>query len=298
MKTRRWPTLLVAVVGFGMGFASVGGVAGRAQSPAPQRIVSVIPAVTETLFAIGAGPNVVGIGSFDELPAGSEGADIARVGALMDPDTERMITLRPDLVFLYASQVDPRRQLERAGIPVVTYRHGGLDGVVSMIRTIGRRAGRGPQGEALATRVESGLEAIGARVAGRQRPRTLLVFAREPAALRGVYASGGVGFLHDMLGVAGGDNVFADVGGENVAQVSSEAILTAAPDVVLEIRNEGSFGPDTLAVERGVWERLSTVPAVRTGRVHFLSGAEFVVPGPRVLEATEQLARLLHPDAF
>ncbi len=298
MKTRRWPTLLVAVVGFGMGFASVGGVAGRAQSPAPQRIVSVIPAVTETLFAIGAGPNVVGIGSFDELPAGSEGADIARVGALMDPDTERMITLRPDLVFLYASQVDPRRQLERAGIPVVTYRHGGLDDVVSMIRTIGRRAGRGPQGEALATRVESGLEAIGARVAGRQRPRTLLVFAREPAALRGVYASGGVGFLHDMLGVAGGDNVFADVGGENVAQVSSEAILTAAPDVVLEIRNEGSFGPDTLAVERGVWERLSTVPAVRTGRVHFLSGAEFVVPGPRVLEATEQLARLLHPDAF
>ena len=86
--------------------------------------------------------------------------------------------------------------------------------------------------------------------------------------------------------------------GENVAQVNSEAILTAAPDVVIEIRNEGTFGADTLAVERAVWERLTTLPAVRTGRVNFLSGGQFVVPGPRVLEAVEQLARLLHPEAF
>ena len=306
MTTRRYPSLVATVgwvvvlvaVASSVSFGFFGGSVGLAklQEP-PQRIVSLIPAVTETLFAIGAGPQVVGIGSFDELPVGAD-TEIARIGALMDPDTERMLTLRPDLVFLYASQVDPREQLERAGISVVTYRHGGLGDVISMIRMIGQRAGRGPQGEALATRLESGLEAVSARLAGRQRPRTLLVFAREPAALRGVYATGGRGFLHDMLTMAGGDNVFADVGGENVAQVSSEAILTAAPDVVIEIRNEGTFGADTLAVERAVWERLSTLPAVRTGRVNFLSGGQFVVPGPRVLEAVKQLARLLHPEAF
>ena len=166
MKTRRWPSLVAAV-----GWAVVLGSVGPAQSAEPpQRIVSVIPAVTETLFAIGAGPQVVGIGSFDELPLGAD-TDVARVGALMDPDTERMLTLRPDLVFLYASQVDPREQLERAGISVVTYRHGGLDDVISMIRMIGQRAGRGPQGEALATRLESGLEAVSARLAGRHRRR-------------------------------------------------------------------------------------------------------------------------------
>ena len=291
---KRLRAFIIAVI-----IGVLGGWAGstEAQEP-PQRIVTVIPAVTETLFALGAGRQVVGIGSFDELPEGSNRVDIARVGGLLDPDTERMLTLRPDLVVLYASQIDPRRQLQRAGIPVLTYQHGGLSDVLSMIRTLGHRVGREQQGEVLAARVESGLDAVAERVAGRRRPRTLLVFAREPAALRGIYASGGAGFLHDMLAVAGGQNVFGAVGGERVSQVSSEAILTAAPEVVIEIRNEGAFEPDVLAAERAVWQRLSTVPAVRTDRVYFLSGAEFVVPGPRVLEAVEQLARLLHPDAF
>ena len=300
MKTPRRPTLRSVGAAWTAGFVAVFvGSVGLAQpQQSPQRIVSVIPAVTETLFALGAGPQVVGISSFDELPAGSRNVDIARVGGLVDPDTERMLTLRPDLVILYASQVDLRKQLERAGIPVFTYRHGGLDDVMSMIRTIGGRSGRGQQGEALAARLEAGLETVRARIAERRRPSTLLVFAREPAALRGVYASGGIGFLHDLLAIAGGDNVFADVSEENVAQVSSEAILSTAPDVVIEIRNHGAFDPATLTAERAVWNRLTTVPAVRNSRVHFLSGGEFVVPGPRVLKAAQQLARLLHPDAF
>lgn len=86
------------------------------QPAAPQRIITVIPAVTEILFALGAGPQVVGIGSFDDLPAGAP--EIQRVGGLLDPDIERIFTLRPDLVILYESQVDPRVQLERAGVIV------------------------------------------------------------------------------------------------------------------------------------------------------------------------------------
>lgn len=293
MKT----TALVVILTAGISIAI--GPTVSAQTPnVPQRIVTVIPAVTEILFALGAGHQVVGIGSFDKLPDGSNDTDIARVGGLLDPDTERMLTLWPDLAVLYASQIDLRRQLQRAGIPVLTFQHGGLIDVMEMIRTIGRRIGREHEGKSLVTQLESGLDAVSRRVAGKPRPRTLLVFAREPAALRGIYASGGAGFLHDMLTIAGGDNVFGSIEGERVSQVSSEAILTAAPDVVIEIRNEGLFDPDSLAMERVVWQRFSTVPAVRSNRVYFLSGSEFVVPGPRVLEAVEQLAKLLHPDAF
>ena len=73
------------------------------------------------------------------------------------------------------------------------------------------------------------------------RARTLLVFGPEPASLRGVYAAGGVGFLHDMVVTAGGENVFTAVRGGNTAQISTEAILAAAPEVVIEIRNRGPF---------------------------------------------------------
>ncbi len=263
---------------------------------APQRIITVIPAVTEILFALGAGPQVVGIGSFDDLPAGAP--EIQRVGALLDPDMERIFTLRPDLVILYESQVDPRVQLERAGVPVMTYMHSGLADIPDTIRILGERTGHARDGATLADELESGLEALRARLAGHERPRTLLVFSREPYGLRNVYASGGIGFLHDMLEVAGGDNVFKAVQGERVSQVSSEAILAAAPQAIIELRNTGMFDDSSLDAARAVWQRLATVPAVRTNQVHFLTGNEFVVPGPRVLEAAERLARVLHPEAF
>ncbi len=265
-------------------------------APPPQRIVTVIPAVTEILFAVGADAQIVGIGSFDELPAGA--AEIARVGGLLDPDMEQILALRPDLVVLYESQTEQAEQLQRAGIPLMSYSHAGLADIVTTIRSLGERTGHLTQATSVATRLTQRLDAVRARVRGRPRPRTLLVFSREPLSLRNTYASGGIGFLHDMLDVAGGDNVFADIADERVAQLSAEAILTAAPTVILEIRNDGGFGVDIAEQERAVWRSLPAVPAVVRDEIHFLAGSEFVVPGPRVVDAIEQIARLLHPDAF
>ncbi len=112
-----------------------------------------------------------------------------------------------------------------------------------------------------------------------------------------MYVTGGVGFLSDILDAAGGTNVFADVGRESV-QPSQETLLSRAPDVIIEIRS-GRPGATTDATgERGAWSPLASIPAVRNSRIYFLTGAEFVVPGPRVGLAAERLARTLHPDAF
>src|SRR5687767_3710713 len=99
------------------------------QQRPPQRIISIIPALTEVLFAIGAGPRVVAVGSFDEYPP--EVKKLERVGALLDPDLERILSLKPDLVTVYGSQADLLRQLERAGVPTFLYRHAGLADVSS-----------------------------------------------------------------------------------------------------------------------------------------------------------------------
>ena len=271
-----------------------------AQTPRPQRIISIVPSVTQILFAIGAESQLVGIGSFDKLPDDYERAgELARVGGLLDPDMERIFTLRPDLVVLYESHVDQRQQLERAGIPVLGYEHAGLADISQTVRRLGVLTGRTVQAETIADRMDAGLASIRARVDDLPKPRTLLVFSREPLALRNIYASGGIGFLHDMLDAAGGENVFADIKSENVAQVSSEAILAAAPDVIIEIRYAAEVLPEEIVDdERDVWRRLSTLPAVRSGRIHFVTGSRFVVPGPGVTAATEELARVLHPEAF
>jgi iron complex transport system substrate-binding protein len=259
------------------------------------RIVSLVPALTEMLFAIGAGPQVVAVSSYDEFPP--EVKSLPRVGALLDPDMERILALRPDLVMSYGSQTDMQAQLARAKIGVFSYRHAGLNGVFTTLKDLGAAVGRTADAERLAREIRGGLDAIQARVRGRPKPRTLLVFERDPASLRGVYVSGGVGFLHDMLGIAGGVNVFADVARESV-QPSVETMLTRAPEIILEVRATGLLAAADVAQAKRAWSALASVPAVQRGRIQILNGEHLVVPGPRVVQGTEAFARALHPDAF
>jgi len=265
------------------------------QAPSrPTRIVSLIPAVTEMLFAMGAASQVVGVSSFDLYPPDVK--KLPRVGALLDPDLERILALRPDLIIVYESQTDFRLQLERAKIPSYVYKHAGLADVFETIELVGARVGRAAEAAALSKRITDHLDRIRARVQGRPRPSTLLVFGRDALALRGIYASGGIGFLSDMLTVAGGDNLFADVKRQSV-QATSELILARRPEVIVELR--ATVVADSMrAKEIAVWGALPGVPAVKSGRIAMVSDERTMVPGPRVAEGTELIARVLHPEAF
>jgi iron complex transport system substrate-binding protein len=237
----------------------------------------------------------VGVSSYDNFSP--EVRALPRVGALLDPDTERILSLRPDLVIVYGSQAGQQAQFERAGIRTFSYRHGGVSTVLETIHDAGSATGHTAAADRLVAGIRSRLDAVRARVKGRPRPRVLLVFERQPETLRGIYVSGGTGFLHDMLEIAGGQNVFADIARESV-QPSQETLLARGPEVIIEVRTSGLIEAREVAGERAVWSALPALPAVRTRRVHFLSGPHFVVPGPRVAEATEAFARVLHPDAF
>jgi iron complex transport system substrate-binding protein len=254
------------------------------------RVVSLVPAVTEMLFAVGAGPQVVGVSSFDTMPA--EVATRPRVGALLDPDVERILSLKPDLVVTYGSQDALQQQLARAKIATFTYRHGGIGDTLATLEGIGARTGHADAGREAAQMLRAQLTSVRMRVDGRPRPKVLLVFGREPGSIRNVWASGGKGFLHELLDVAGAENVFADVDRENV-QATSELLLTRAPEVIVELRAEGRADDAP-----SPWLTLPGLPAVKAGRIISLQGGQFVVPGPRLGEAAEALARALHPDAW
>jgi iron complex transport system substrate-binding protein len=258
----------------------------------PQRIVSLVPAVTEMLFAIGAGPQVIAVSSYDQDPP--EVRQLPRVGALLDPDVERILSLKPDLVVTYGSQSDLKQQLERASIAVFDYRHAGLADITATLRRLGAAAGQSARADEVAASIERALAKIRERAGLGPRPRTLLVFGRERGALRNIYASGGRGFLHDMLEAAGGTNVFADVDRESV-QVTTELVLARAPDVILEVRSADIGSAADAAREVQSWSPLASVPAVRNKRVVVLTGRGLTVPGPRVAEIVERMFQALHP---
>jgi iron complex transport system substrate-binding protein len=266
-----------------------------AAAETPQRIISLIPAVTEMIFAMGDGARLVGVSNYDRFPP--EVDRIRKVGGLLDPDVEGIISLKPDLVVVYATQRELVQRLDRARIPYLPYEHRALPDITVTIRALGRRIGSAARGDAVALDMERSLAAIRAATSPLPHPATMLVFGRDPSTLRNVYASGGYGFLHDMLEIAGGRNVFGDVKRQSV-QASTEMILTRRPDVIIELKYGDS--PKTVDIPRvlGDWDALASVPAVRNHRVTLLVGNDFVVPGPRVVGATRKLAATLHPEAF
>src|SRR5206468_9658327 len=117
--------------------------------------------------------------------------------------------------------------------------------------------------------IEQQLAAVRARVANRPRPKTLLIFGREPGSLRGLDASGGVGFLHDMLDAAGGVDVLADMARQSVT-MTTEMVLARTPDVIVELRYARRATAD--ADDTAAWDALPAVPAVRNHRIVVLQG--------------------------
>jgi iron complex transport system substrate-binding protein len=300
--TRRWIGAALLGTLAGLSGLTYYGLAPRTPEAPPQppasdarRIVSLVPAVTEMLFAIGAGDRLAAVSSFDTYPPEIEG--LTRVGALLDPDLERIFALKPDLVVLYGSQGELQAQLARAGIAAHVYNHGGLADITAMMRDLGVRTGNQDQAERAATAIEEALQKVADRVRGRSKPATLVVIGRERGALRAIYASGGRGFLHDLVEIAGGHDVLADIDRENI-QASTELILARAPEVILEVYGSAEIAASEIAKERLVWKALSSIPAVRDDRIHILAGQELVVPGPRIAQAAERFARALHPEAF
>jgi iron complex transport system substrate-binding protein len=283
---KKWMVVVVAVILIAGAGAPV-----DVQPAAPQRIISLVPAVTEMLFAIGAGDQVIGVSSYDRYPDAVKTRE--RVGALIDPDIERILSLRPDLVVVYGTQAELIPRLARASVPMFHYEHAGLADITQTIRRLGETIGRAPEATTLADTMEREIAAIRLDVARRPRPRTALIIGREPGGLRGMYASAGIGFLHDMLEAAGGTDVFADVGRQSV-QVSAEMLIARAPDVIIEMHPPEGWTPERIARETELYRAYPSIPAVRNDRVYIFANPVLLVPGPRVVEGIRMLADTIH----
>jgi len=266
----------------------------EAAAASPRRIISLIPAVSEMIYAMGAGDRLVGVSNYDRFPP--DVRQLPKVGGLIDPNVERILELRPDLVMVYATQKELIERLDRAKVPYYVYQHRALPDITETIRSVGVRLGSTDPANAVASHMERSLAAIRASTASLPHPSTLLVFGRDPGSLRSVYASGGYGFLHDMLEIAGGTNVFGDVEQQSV-QATTEMLLARKPEEIIELRYGERMTAEQAAQDLRVWDTLASIPAVKSHRVHLLVGDEFVVPGPRVVDATRALAHTLHPDA-
>jgi iron complex transport system substrate-binding protein len=257
-----------------------------AMGPAGLRVISLVPAATEMLYELGAGDLLVAVSSYDTWPPQVE--SLPRVGALIDPDVERILTLQPDLVVVDPAHAGLIAQLRSAGIDSYTYATGSLDGILGHATDLGTAVGLEANGRRLSAMLAGQLRAVQAEVEGREQPTVLLVFGRRPGAFSELWVNGGVGFLAEIVSVAGGDGLFADLGRPSF-RAGLEVLLSAPPDVVIEARADAE-----LEILEREWRALPGFSAVR---VVLLDPAVALIPGPRVVDTAARLAEALHPGS-
>lgn len=252
----------------------------------PWRVVSLAPSVTEVIYGLGAGDRLVGVCGQCDYPEAA--TRLPRVGGYLAPSVEAVVGARPDLVVVVPSPGNREavRAIERAGVRVLVVQDRTLEDLWPQIRTLAAALDVADAGEALVATVTAGLESVRRRTADLPRRRALLVVGHSPLVVAGR------GTLQDeLLTLVGGVNVAADAGGA-WPQVSLELVVDRAPEVILD----AAMG--TEAGGRELFAALTTVPAVRDGRIVAVRDDALFRAGPRVVGAASTLAAAVHPDAF
>ena len=250
----------------------------------PQRIITLAPNLTEIVYAIGAGSRLVGNTTFCDYPP--EAKNVAKVGDTLQPNIERIIALKPDLILIStASQLETfTKQIEERGIAVFITDPHDLEGVFRSIKTLGELLGQQEQAEKLVKDLRARVRTVEDAV--KESPTVTVFYQVSPQPL---WTAGRKSWITDLIRRAGGKSVTAEVEGEWM-RYSDEAALASRPEAIIM----ATGGDEKMEVAPA----LQKSPAVQNNRVYGINGDYLSRPGPRLVEGLEQIARVLHPEAF
>jgi len=258
-----------------------------------ERIVTLAPNITEMVFAMGQGQRVVGVSSFCDYPA--EVAPIENVGGYTNPDLEKLARLRPDLIILAGYHEKVAKFAQKNGIPVVQLQIENLASILNAIQRIGDALSCIEEAEILRSRVQGELEAVRKAAEGLPKPTVLIITSRQTHDLDSLYTAGGSSFLSGLVELAGGTNIYKDTS-QAYLEASKETIVVRGPEVIIEFHAGERLSQEEKARYVADWDQLSSIPAVKARRVHIVTEAYSLRPGPRVAQTARIIAKVLHPD--
>lgn len=241
----------------------------------PERIVCLTEETVETLYLLGEDRRIVGVSGYAVRPSRVR-AEKPRVSAFTSADIPKILALGPDLVLTFSDlQAEIAQALLREGVTVFGFNQRDVAGILAMIRGLGAVVGAAERAEDLARGYEERLAQVRAASAGRARPRVYFEEWDEPMIA-------GIGWVSELVEIAGGCDVFADRAGRKAAKdriVGSEDVLRAAPDVILASWCGKKVRPERIAARPG-W---GAVPAVAAGAIHEIKAPLILQPGPAAL---------------
>lgn len=249
----------------------------------PHRLVCLAPSITDTVYALGRGGDIVGITDFTKYP--TEAGTKPSVGGVINPSLEKLVSLKPDLVLAIGdlNSFDLVRSIEGLGFPVFIVHPQGVAGIYRSIENIGKVLNQETAARDLIARLQHREQTVRERVAGKKPPSIFFLVWDDP-----IMTAGHGAFITEFIKVAGGVSVTDDLQTE-WPRVSFEAILQRQPEYLLLVRGS-PITLETLQHQAG-WSRLE---AVRTGKVFYVDD-RIDLPSPVAFDALEDLAKQFHP---
>jgi iron complex transport system substrate-binding protein len=245
--------------------------------------VSLAPNLTEIVFAVGGGDQLRGVTTFCNYPEAAKA--IPSVGDTMNPNMENIAALKPQVVFVStASQIEAfTSRLEQQGVKTFVTNPSSINDVYRSIFSVGEILGKQENAEKLVEGLKLRADAVETKVKGAAKPKIFVQISKEP-----LYTVGNNSFLYELIMKAGGDPVTKGIN-EAYPRYSKESALAANPDVIILSDSNDNREPN---------DAFNNSPAVKNGKVFRINADILSRPGPRVIDALEQIAKALHPEKF
>jgi iron complex transport system substrate-binding protein len=257
-------------------------------------VICASPSITEIVFSLGAGDRVVGVSDFSFYPP--EAQAVQQIGGQINPNREQILSLEPDLIIFQGEHQALARFCREQGIPILSIDLDRIDHILTAVLRIGAVLEADAEAQGLASEIRRQLDDLARRTRALPTRSVFLGLGHTPGDLTGLMTTGSGTFLHELIELAGGRNIFADAPGA-YPRISKEALVRRRPDVIIEVLAEG-ISPDNQVLLKSDWERLDSLPAVRAGRIHFLTENYLLIPGVRVTQTANRLAAAIHPELF
>jgi iron complex transport system substrate-binding protein len=258
------------------------------------RIICAAPSVTEFVYALGLGHRVIGVSDFSTFPP--EAREKSRVGGLINPNREKFVALQPDLLILQGKNDSIARLCEEHKIRFLAIEINSVDDIWKAIRLIGQELDVSEEADRLVNQMQSELHSVTKVTIHRPTRKVFLTLGHTPGDLTGLMTAGPKTFIHELVSLSGGENVFHDATGM-YPQISKESLIKRQPEVIIEAI-PGGIGADKLRLLKKDWDQLPMIPAVQAGRIHFLTEDFLLIPGTRIAQTVQRFAQIIHPEAF
>jgi len=262
---------------------------------ASQRVISTSPAITEILFAIGAGDRVVGVTDFCNYP--EQACRLPSIGGPLNPSTEKWIALKPDLIILQDDSVVLNKHAKVFKIPILQVSVNNLENILTSIQLIADSMGTPKAGKQLVDKIKIQIDNYRTSLKKNKPRQVLMLLSDTNDPSRDLYAVGRNTFLNELLSIAGGENILPDTMA-TYPKISKEFIIAKSPEIIIEIGPTAKLSSKGILDRKKAWTIYPTIRAVKNDRLYFIGADYILIPGPRLLNILDDFTRTIHPELF